>query len=145
MDKRGNHQEYQILILNIGFIRFENHLQQWMMVIQELILESEILRVENDNDGPQDELEYWKSRAAKLTLLVNQISSPECRMTLATLRAAQSRLLRVGFILELPFNKPFSRYGNNVNTKSSSFMWRQQTMLSSLGPLKSTVIPSTLR
>ena len=66
-----------------------------MMVIQELILESEILRVENDNDGPQDELEYWKSRAAKLTLLVDQISSPECRMTLATLRAAQSRLLRV--------------------------------------------------
>ena len=68
------------------------------MVIQELILESEILRVENDNDGPQDELEYWKSRAAKLTLLVDQISSPECRMTIATLRAAQSRLLRVGFI-----------------------------------------------
>ena len=70
-----------------------------MMVIQELILESEILRVENDNDGPQDELEYWKSRAAKLTLLVDQISSPECRMILATLRAAQSRLLRVRFII----------------------------------------------
>ena len=69
------------------------------MVIQELILESEILRVENDNDGPQDELEYWKSRAAKLTLLVDQISSPECRMILATLRAAQSRLLRVRFII----------------------------------------------
>ena len=116
-----------------------------MMVIQELILESEILRVENDNDGPQDELEYWKSRAAKLTLLVDQISSPECRMTLATLRAAQSRLLRVGFIKEIPFIVPSFRYGNNVNTKSSSFMWRQQTMLNSLGPLKSTVIPSTLR
>ena len=70
-----------------------------MMVIQELILESEILRVENDNDGPQDELEYWKSRAAKLTLLVDQISSPECRIILATLRAAQSRLLRVRFII----------------------------------------------
>ena len=77
------------------FSRFENHLQQWMVVIQELILESELLRLENDNDGPQDELEYWKTRAAKLTLLVGQISSPECRMTLATLRAAQSRLLRV--------------------------------------------------
>ena len=88
--------------------RFENHLQQWMMVIQELILESEILRVENDNDGPQDELEYWKSRAAKLTLLVDQISSPECRMTLATLRAAQSRLLRVGFITKFKSEKLIS-------------------------------------
>ena len=66
-----------------------------MRVIQEIILQSEVLRLENDNDGPQDELEYWKSRAAKLTLLVEQISSNECRMTLATLRAAHSRLLRV--------------------------------------------------
>ena len=69
-----------------------------MMVIQEFILENELLRVENDNDGPQDELEYWKCRAAKLTLLVDQMKSKECRMTLATLRAAQSRLLKVGYI-----------------------------------------------
>ena len=69
-----------------------------MMVIQEFILENELLRVENDNDGPQDELEYWKCRAAKLTLLVDQMKSQECRMTLATLRAAQSRLLKVGYI-----------------------------------------------
>ena len=78
--------------------RFENYLQQWMMVIQEFILENELLRVENDNDGPQDELEYWKCRAAKLTLLVDQMKSKECRMTLTTLRAAQSRLLKVGYI-----------------------------------------------
>ena len=72
-----------------------------MRIIQDLILESEILRVENDNDGPQDELEYWKSRAAKLTLLVDQLSSHECRMTLATLRAAQSRLLRVIYSFQI--------------------------------------------
>ena len=95
MDKLGSEMSEFLSYYTPSFFRFENHLQQWMMVIQELILESEILRVENDNDGPQDELEYWKSRAAKLTLLVEQISSPECRMTLATLRAAQSRLLRV--------------------------------------------------
>ena len=130
-----------------SLFRFENHLQQWMMVIQELILESEILRVENDNDGPQDELEYWKSRAAKLTLLVDQISSPECRMTLATLRAAQSRLLRVGFIPKSQKRSILSlfRYGNNVNIRLSNFMWKQQTMQNFLVPLKNIVIQSTLR
>ena len=66
-----------------------------MRAIQELILESEQLRVETHTDGPQDELEFWKSRAAKLTLLVEQISSDQCRMTVFTLKAAQSRLLKV--------------------------------------------------
>ena len=91
-----------------------------MRIIQDLILESEILRVENDNDGPQDELEYWKSRAAKLTLLVDQLSSHECRMTLATLRAAQSRLLRVSkYILwQIPNITYFIRSGKNVNIRS---------------------------
>ena len=46
--------------------------------------------------GPQDELEYWKSRAARLTLLVEQINTHPCKMTLVTLRAAQSKLLKVG-------------------------------------------------
>ena len=66
-----------------------------MTVIQELILESDQLRLENDSDGPQDELEFWKCRAAKLRLLGEQISSSHCRIILATLKAAQSRLVRV--------------------------------------------------
>ena len=37
----------------------------------------------------QDELEYWKARGAKLTLLVDQINTQPARMTLVTLRAAQ--------------------------------------------------------
>ena len=82
------------------------------MVIQEFILENELLRVENDNDGPQDELEYWKCRAAKLTLLVDQMKSKECRMTLTTLRAAQSRLLKVGYIEKkvMTFSDPMVTY-----------------------------------
>ena len=70
-----------------------------MTVIQELILESDQLRLENDSDGPQDELEFWKCRSAKLSLLVDQISSNHCRLLLATLKAAQSRLIRVSYII----------------------------------------------
>ena len=40
-------------------------------------------------------MEYWKARGAKLTLLVNQINTPQARMTLVTLRAAQSKILKV--------------------------------------------------
>ena len=78
-----------------GQKRFEEYLRQWMKKIQELLLESEQLRLETDDAGPQDELEYWKSRAARLTLLVEQINTHPCKMTLVTLRAAQSKLLKV--------------------------------------------------
>ena len=78
-----------------GQRRFEEYLRQWMKKIQELLLESEQLRLETDDAGPQDELEYWKSRAARLTLLVEQINTHPCKMTLVTLRAAQSKLLKV--------------------------------------------------
>ena len=66
-----------------------------MRAIQELILESEQLRLETHSAGPQDELEFWKCRSAKLTLLVEQVSSNPCRMTLATLKVAQSKLIKV--------------------------------------------------
>ena len=67
-----------------------------MKNIYEVLLESEQLRLETDNAGPQDELEYWKSRAARLSLLVDQISSQPCKMTVVTLKAAQCKLIKVG-------------------------------------------------
>ena len=103
MDKKGEVLT-QLLIYNINkyfHFRFEEYLRQWMKKIQELLLESEQLRLETDDAGPQDELEYWKSRAARLTLLVEQINTHPCKMTLVTLRAAQSKLLKVGHWLFL--------------------------------------------
>ena len=66
-----------------------------MEAIQELLFESEQLRIETHSAGPQDEIEFWKSRSAKLTLLVEQISSDPCRMTVATLKVAESKLIKV--------------------------------------------------
>ena len=93
--------------------KFESYIRGWMKQIQELLLESEQLRLETDDAGPQvreartmhsdveltvlatqDELEYWKARGAKLTLLVDQINTTPARMTLVTLRAAQSKILK---------------------------------------------------
>ena len=81
--------------LSFYFVRFESCVSQWMRKIHQFSLESEQLRLQSDAAGPQDELEYWKCRAAQLTLLVDNISSPPARMTLATLKTAQSRILKV--------------------------------------------------
>ena len=37
-----------------------------MKEISDLLQESERLRLETDDLGPQDEIEYWKSKAARL-------------------------------------------------------------------------------
>ena len=78
-----------------GQARFEESVREWMKNIYEVLLESEQLRLETDNAGPQEELEYWKSRAARLSLLVDQVSSDPCKLTIATLRCAQCKLVKV--------------------------------------------------
>ena len=76
---------------------FEEYVREWMKNIYEVLLESEQLRLETDNAGPQEELEYWKSRAARLSLLVDQVSCDPCKLTVATLRVAQCKLVKVSF------------------------------------------------
>lgn len=43
----------------------------------------------------QDEIEYWKSRAARLTLLTEQMMGNECKMTVVTLRWCQCLMIRL--------------------------------------------------
>ncbi|CAH1389655.1 unnamed protein product [Nezara viridula] len=45
----------------------EERVKIWIKKINDVILESEQLRQENDSSGPQDELEYWKKRDAQLS------------------------------------------------------------------------------
>ena len=57
-----------------------------MKSITDLLQEGEQLRLETDDQGPQDEIEYWKAKAAHLTLLVDQMMAPPTKLTLVTLR-----------------------------------------------------------
>ena len=66
--------------------RLEMYVRRWMKAIGDLILEGEQLRLETDDQGPQDEIEYWKGKAAHLTLLVDQMIARPTKMTLVTLR-----------------------------------------------------------
>ena len=100
--------------------KFEEYVRDWMKNIYEVLMESEQLRLETDNAGPQEELEYWKSRAARLSLLVDQLSSHPCKLTVATLKCAQCKLIKVHY---KQFKVERFRYlflcshGKNVNKK----------------------------
>ena len=72
-----------------------------MKSITDLLQEGEQLRLETDDQGPQDEIEYWKAKAAHLTLLVDQMLCHPTKITLVTLRAAKCKLLKAWHKLDV--------------------------------------------
>ena len=65
-----------------GQERFETKVRSWMKNITDLLQEGEQLRLETDGQGPQDEIEFWKAKAAHLTLVVDEMMAPPTKMTL---------------------------------------------------------------
>ena len=81
-----------------GQERFETKVRSWMKNITDLLQEGEQLRLETDEQGPQDEIEFWKAKAAHLTLVVDEMMAPPTKMTLVTLRAAKCKLLKACYM-----------------------------------------------
>ena len=57
-----------------------------MMVLYTFTVETGFVNLYCAVQGPQDEIEYWKGKAAHLTLLVDQMMAMPTKMTLVTLR-----------------------------------------------------------
>ena len=86
MDEKDTGEGRQVLSHNLADI---------IIIYKELLFESEQLRRETDDLGPQDEIEYWKIRMCRLTLLVEQLSSQQTKMVSVTLRTGHSKLLKI--------------------------------------------------
>nr|CAD7397041.1 unnamed protein product [Timema cristinae] len=85
----------------------EERVKAWIRKVQEVIMESQQLRKENDSSGPQDELEYWKKRGAQFSQIVSHlqchenpplavtlVSPPQVQMTLQCLHVARSKMIK---------------------------------------------------
>jgi len=79
----------------------ERTMKKWNETVTQIVSESERLRKEMDSNGPQDEVEYWKQRAAKLSLLYDKIRSGEMKFTVFVLQMAKSNALKVWKSLEM--------------------------------------------
>eukprot|EP00698_Gefionella_okellyi_P008566 TRINITY_DN2129_c0_g2_i1.p1 TRINITY_DN2129_c0_g2~~TRINITY_DN2129_c0_g2_i1.p1 ORF type:complete len:4490 (+),score=1324.74 TRINITY_DN2129_c0_g2_i1:457-13926(+) len=72
---------------------FEGTLHTWCKQVEKTLAESELIRRESDNVGPSTELEYWKARSTKFNSITDQLKLPECRLVLAVLKMAKSKLI----------------------------------------------------
>lgn len=69
--KMDNANEVQELSKNKEFSdELEERVLNWIKDVAKVLMESEQLRKENDTSGPQEELEYWKKRAAQFSQLL---------------------------------------------------------------------------
>ncbi|RLU25661.1 hypothetical protein DMN91_001818 [Ooceraea biroi] len=84
-----------------AFIAKENTVEQieervklWIKKLKDFMAESKQVKRENDDSGPQQELEYWKRRGAQFSQLVNRLQDHEVTMSLLCLQVARSKVIK---------------------------------------------------
>ncbi|XP_072298140.1 dynein axonemal heavy chain 5-like [Eucyclogobius newberryi] len=74
--------------------RLEGVVSLWTNQIQQVLIDSEQLRREPDNAGPESELEHWKRRMVTFNSLLEEVKRPHVKKTLGVLQMAKSKVLR---------------------------------------------------
>jgi dynein heavy chain len=72
----------------------EQLIGEWCKQIEQVLAESEQMRKEADDIGPNAELAHWKARMAKFNSITDQLKSQDCKTVVNILHAAKSRLLK---------------------------------------------------
>ncbi|KAJ3097005.1 Dynein heavy chain 5, axonemal [Phlyctochytrium planicorne] len=71
----------------------EGLVNEWCKQIEQVLAESEQMRKEADDIGPNAELAHWKARMVKFNSITDQLKSPNCKKVIGILNAVKSRAL----------------------------------------------------
>jgi dynein heavy chain len=64
---------------------------EWCKQIEQVLAESEQMRKEADDIGPNAELAHWKARMVKFNSITDQLKTPTCKKVIGILTAIKSR------------------------------------------------------
>ncbi|KAI9322987.1 dynein heavy chain, N-terminal region 1-domain-containing protein [Obelidium mucronatum] len=71
----------------------EGLVTEWCKQIEQVLAESEQMRKEADDIGPNAELAHWKARMVKFNSITDQLKSSTCKKVIGILNAVKSRAL----------------------------------------------------
>ncbi|TPX43177.1 hypothetical protein SeLEV6574_g05202 [Synchytrium endobioticum] len=71
----------------------EGLVTEWCKQIEQVLTESEQMRKEADDIGPNAELAHWKARMIKFNSITDQLKSPQCQKVVGILTAVKSKTL----------------------------------------------------
>lgn len=82
-----------------------------LILLLQVLAESDQLRKEADDLGPRAELDHWKKRMSRFNYLLDQLKSPDVKAVLGVLLMAKSKLIKVrnycqllqGFLINMRF------------------------------------------
>ncbi|KAK1128262.1 hypothetical protein K0M31_002732 [Melipona bicolor] len=95
MNEVRNFEEAKAFVAKENAVNIvEERVRAWIKRLKDFMVESKQVKRENDNSGPQQELEYWKRRGAQFSQLVNKLQDHEIRMSLLCLQVARSKLIK---------------------------------------------------
>ena len=67
---------------------FEELMERWLMEIHKYIEQTNSRKGEGRDPGPKTELEHWRNRQTKLTTIIEQMRSKDCKVVFETLMQA---------------------------------------------------------
>ncbi|XP_024917266.1 dynein heavy chain 5, axonemal [Cynoglossus semilaevis] len=74
--------------------RLEGCMKVWIKQIEQVIVESEQLRKEDDDLGPRAELIHWKRHMSRFNHLLDQLKRPDVKAVQGVLLLAKSKLIK---------------------------------------------------
>ena len=98
---------------------FEDVAEEWCVDTEKLLGESDSVRAESDDAGPETELEYWRTRMAKFNAITEQLRGRECKVVLGVLGAAKSRVLKRWKLLDNSITDANNEAKDNVKYLST--------------------------
>jgi dynein heavy chain len=98
---------------------FEDVAEEWCVETEKLLAESDAVRAESDDAGPETELEYWRTRMAKFNAITEQLRGRECKVVLGVLLAAKSRVLKRWKLLDNSITDANNEAKDNVKYLST--------------------------
>nr|XP_043889840.1 dynein axonemal heavy chain 5 isoform X3 [Solea senegalensis] len=88
--------------------KLETCMKVWIRQIEQVIVESEQLRKEDDDLGPRAELVHWKRHMSRFNHLLDQLKRPDVRAVQGVLQLAKSKLIK-------PWQELYSRIIDAAN------------------------------
>ena len=115
LDAYKKPSDYQLAVHDPEVINaLESLITEWCKQTEQVLAESEQMRKEADDIGPNAELAHWKARMVKFNSIADQLKSPNCKKVIGILTTLKSRTLTVWKELDLRVTDAANESKDNV-------------------------------
>ncbi|XP_037304127.2 dynein axonemal heavy chain 8-like [Pungitius pungitius] len=112
--------DMKVAAANLDMVhRLEENLMQWYKQIEQVLIESDLLRKAVDSEGPLSELEHWKTMSVRFNSIITHFKGPECKAVVMVLHISRSKILKKWWELDARITNRTNEAKDNVKFLST--------------------------